>query len=301
MIEIEVGSNLFEGAATLSWHGMFSFIAVATAVVLVGRWAVLRGIDPDDIYAIAVWAIIGGVIGARLVHVVDNWTDLYSQRPSQIIAIWNGGIGLWGGIIGGFIGGSLYSLRFGHPIGVIADLTAPALLFVQSIGRLGDIVNGEHCTRAANYFLGFEWLSPDATARAACPNHYPGIGSADYGGAPLFAMQPVILFEIVWNIAALVLIWKLRGKLKPDGMLFALYLALYALGRFGIQFLRTDDVWALGMQEAHYIALLVLIATVPLLIAKARFGPTPALEAASAPVPRGSRAERRRRQRRNKC
>jgi len=259
MIEIDVGPSLFSGF-NLNWHGIFSFIAVGAAVILVGRWARLRGLDPDDIYSIAIWAIIGGIVGARIVHVVDNWADIYSQRPSQIIAIWNGGIGVWGGIIGGFFGGALYAWRAGHPIGIIADITAPAMLFGQSIGRLGDIVNGEHCAKAADYFLGFVWTHPYTNARS-CPTGW---------GDQLYA-QPVILFEILWNTAALVIIWKFRGRLKPDGMLFVLYLALYAIGRFGITFLRFDRIWAFGMQEAHYIALLVLAITVPLLVVKARF------------------------------
>ena len=66
-------------------------------------------------------------------------------------------------------------------------------------------------------------------------------------------------------------VWQLRGRLKPDGMLFALYIALYSLGRFGVSFLREDRIWALGMQEAHYIALMVLAITLPLLAFKARF------------------------------
>ena len=117
MVEIEVGPNLAAFSAfVLSWHGFFSFIAVATAVFLVGRWAPLRGIHPDDIYSIAIWAIIGGIVGARVVHVIDHWS-FYQNTPGQIIAIWSGGIGIWGGILGGFIGGVLYSLWRKHPVG----------------------------------------------------------------------------------------------------------------------------------------------------------------------------------------
>ena len=290
MIDIDVGPFLISsGSFLLSWHGFFSFIAVATAVYLVGRWAPMKGIDPDDIYSIAIWAILGGIIGARLVHVIDNW-GFYQHNLLQILFVWSGGIGVWGGILGGFIGGAAYSFVAKHPIGVIADLTAPALLLVQSIGRLGDIVNGEHCARAATEFiLAFNWVRADSDARV-CAN---GVG---------VPVQPVIAYEMLWNLAALFVIWKLRDRLRPDGMLFALYLAFYAAGRFLVTFLRQDKVWALGLQEAHFIAILVLLITVPLLVIKAR--PTsPEQLAVEGEViderraRRLSRAERRRRER----
>ena len=89
MIEINISPFLFSidfvSRFTLSWHGLFSFIAVATAVVLVARWAPLRQVDPDAVLSIAIWAIIGGVIGARVVHIIDNWTDIYSLRPSKFL------------------------------------------------------------------------------------------------------------------------------------------------------------------------------------------------------------------------
>ena len=167
MVEIGIGPNLLSfGTFVVSWHGFFSFIAVAAAVFLVGRWAPIKGIDPDDIYSIAIFAIIGGIIGARAVHVIDHW-DFYQQNPADVLAIWAGGIGLWGGILGGFIGGAGYALIVKQPVGVIADLTAPALLFVQTIGRLGDIVNGEHCARATNFIFGFMWTNPVSDAGTA--------------------------------------------------------------------------------------------------------------------------------------
>ena len=283
MIEIGIGPNLVNfGNFLVSWHGFFSFIAVAAAVYLVGRWAPLKGIDPDAVYSIAIFAIVGGIIGARLVHVIDHW-DFYQQNPADVFAIWAGGIGLWGGILGGFLGGAAYALIAKHPVGVIADLTAPALLFVQTIGRLGDIVNGEHCARATDFIFGFVWTNPLSDAR--------NCGAEGVG----VSVQPVIAYEMIWNMLALLVIWKLRGKLRPDGMLFVVYLALYSVGRFMISFARTDKVWALGMQEAHYIALLVLAITIPILAIKARY--TPRDETFDEPAPayqRGTRAERRR-------
>ena len=288
MIEIDIGPLLVDiGFFKLAWHGFFTFIAVAMALFLVGRWAPLRGVDPDDVYWIGFWAILGGMVGARAVHVIDHWS-FYQSNPVQIIAIWNGGIGLWGGILGGFLAGAGYALWRKHPVGVIADLTAPAMLLVQSIGRLGDIVNGEHCAQAWDFAFGFIWTNPASDA-GNCDRYGSGIG---------VSVHPVIAYEMIWNMLSLFIIWKLRNRLRPDGMLFALYLALYSLGRFCISFFRLDGIWAFGMQEAHYIALLVLVITVPLLLIKAR--PVPADEVSVGPVmpaERGTRAERRRRQR----
>ena len=308
MIEIDISSFIFDvdfvSSVTVSWHGFFSFVAVATAVLLVGRWAPLYNLDPDDVLSVAVWAIIGGVIGARVVHVIDNWDAIYTANPARIFYIWQGGIAVWGSILGGFIGGSAYAFlaewwerrkhrdekppddgdapRAKFPVGTLADLTAPALLFVQSIGRVGDIINGEHCAKATEQFFGFQWVHPETAARI-CANGFTN------------AAHPVIILEMAWNMIALAVIWQFRGRLKPAGMLFALYIALYSIGRFGVSFLREDRIWALGMQEAHYISLLMLVITVPLLAIKARL--TDRVEEAPAVFERGTRADRRRRQR----
>ncbi len=302
MIEVDISSFIFDAdfvsSVTVSWHGFFSFVAVLTAVLLVGRWAPLYQLDPDDVLSVAVWAIIGGVIGARVVHVIDTWDAIYTANPLRILYIWKGGIAVWGAILGGFIGGSAYAWlgnyweRRKHPdgeappskfpVGTLADLTAPALLFVQSIGRVGDIINGEHCARATEQFFGFQWVHPETAARI-CANGFTN------------AAHPVIVLEMAWNMLALAVIWQLRGRLKPAGMIFALYIALYSIGRFGVSFLREDRIWALGMQEAHYIALLMLAITIPLLAFKARL--TERAEEKPAVFERGTRADRRRRQR----
>ena len=318
MIEIDIHPNLFSsGQIVLSWHGFYSFVAVAVAVILVGRWAPTRGVRSDDVYSIATWAIVSGVIGARLVHVIDE-LDFYTGSPGQILAIWEGGIGVWGGILGGFLGGvgsaivmnrvraakrprleravrraetdeerleAEEELAINQPlqIGVIADLTVPALLLAQTIGRIGDIINGEHCVKAWESFLAFAWTNPDSNVRDCTGS---GIG---------VSVHPAIAYEMIWNMIALAVIWKLRNRLTPPGMVWALYLVSYSIGRFAVSFFREDDVWALGMQEAHYIALLVLAIAVPIIIVKGRLAP--AGETASLAKPKGTRAERRRRTR----
>ena len=296
MIRIGINPNLVDTPLLISWHGFLTFVSVAVAVTLIVRWARREEIDSDTIYAVAVWAVIGGIIGARLVHVIDRW-DYYGQNPGQILAVWRGGIGLWGAILFGFAGGAAYvwgrqllgriyagqTMQWfkrlapdrigegylkGHmyakfkdvSVGRLADLTAPALLITQSIGRIGDIINGEHFAERTSLPWGFIY------------NHPTTIRLYDFQGMSSFLpTHPVAVYEIIWNMLVLGFIWTLRGRLAPPGMLFAVYLLLYALGRFFIQFLRLDRVWFGGLQEAHIIALIVLAITVIVLASKARW------------------------------
>lgn len=270
MIEITVGPNLFtiqNGInLALAWHGIFSLVGVIIAVYLVARWAPMKGISSDDLYSIAVWCVLGGFIGARLVHVIDHW-DFYYNNPLRIIAIWSGGIGVWGGILGGFIGGiTCVAIQRVPRVywGVIMDITAPALLLAQTIGRLGDIANGEHCAKAASHFLSFSWTHPQSLAQ----NCVSGFGTGT---------EPVIFYEILGNTIILAILWALKDRVQPAGMLWCIYLSLYSIARFAITFAREDRIWALGMQEAHYIALMCLVITIPILVYKARFVTPPAI------------------------
>ena len=102
MIEIGIDPNIIErGGIILSWHGLFSVIAVGVAIWLTAKYAPRHGITADDVYSVAVWGIIGGVIGARLLHIVDK-LDYYTANPLDIFAIWTGGIAVWGGVLGGW-------------------------------------------------------------------------------------------------------------------------------------------------------------------------------------------------------
>ena len=268
----------------ISWHGLFSFIGVIVAVFFVARWAPYRGVSSDTIYSIAIWALLGGFIGARIVHVIDNW-DIYGQDYIRVFYFWKGGIGLWGGILGGFVGGASYSFLKKYPVGIIADLTAPMMLISQTIGRLGDIINGEHCSTATDWIFGFKWIHPASSANY-CLNGKVGENIA--------SAHPAVLYEMIWNMLALLLLWKLKPYIRPDGMLFCVYLVLYAIGRFIISFFREDPVWALGLQEAQFISILVLVITIPILIVKARINRSSNIPEDIAVVDHRTRAERRR-------
>lgn len=262
MINIPFDPNIIStGSFTLSWHGLFSFVAVAVAVYLVARWAKRESLDPDIVYNTAVWAIAGGIIGARIVHVADNW-HIYRQDLTQVLAVWEGGIGLWGAILGGSLAGIAYALYAKYPVRKLLDLTAPALLIAQSIGRIGDIINGEHWSTATSMPWGWYFTDPDSPARIGAQRSY---------GDPEQPVHPAVVYEMIWNGLVFALLWKLRGRLKPEGSLWMVYLALYAVGRFMIQFVRLDPPKLFGLQEAHMIAILVMAATVPFIVWKTRF------------------------------
>ena len=283
-ISIGINPNLIDaGAVVLSWHGFLTFIAVAVSVFLVVRWGTREGLSADSIYSVAVWCIVGGVIGARLLHVIDVWDSTYQDNPQRILYVWQGGVTIYGAILGGFVGGALYIIvrnsrwylamwgsyfRFlGEPqkaplpgVGHLADIAAPAMLISQAIGRIGDIINGEHFADASTLPWAVTYSHSNSPAVNQPPSH------------------PAVAYELLMDLIILGLIWPLRKRLRPRGMFFALYLVSYSVGRFFLSFLRAEFNEYGGLNEAQIIALVVIIITIPLLVFKAQLvrpGPEP--------------------------
>ena len=277
-ISIGINPNLIDaGPITLSWHGLLTFVAVAVAVWLVARWGAKDGMIVDSIYSVAVWAIIGGVIGARLLHVIDFWDEVYRDDFFSVFSVWSGGIAIYGAIIGGFIGGAAYIMirnsewflamwRTVFPftgeahkanlpgIGRLADITAPALLLAQAIGRLGDIINGEHFSKVTDLPWGVIYTNANSPGIFRPPTH------------------PTVGYELIFDLVLLAAIWPLRDRLRPHGMFFTLYLATYSIGRFFLSFLREEfnEYFGGNLNEAQVVAIIVVIFTVPLLVWKAQ-------------------------------
>ena len=276
-ISIGINPNLIDfWGLTLSWHGVMTFVGVAVAVWLVARWGGREGMTVYSIYSVAVWAIIGGVIGARILHVIDFWDEVYKDDLISVFSVWSGGIAIYGAIIGGFIGGALYIMirnsswflgiwRTVFPfmgeahkanlpgIGRLADVTAPALLIGQAIGRVGDVINGEHFAKVTELPWGVIYTHPNSPGIFRPPTH------------------PAVGYELLFDLALFVAIWPLRNRLRPNGMFFALYLASYSIGRFFISFLREEFNEYFGaLNEAQVVAIIVVLVTVPLLVWKAQ-------------------------------
>jgi phosphatidylglycerol:prolipoprotein diacylglycerol transferase len=243
------------GPLAVGWYGIFVALAIGIGMWLGFREARRKGMPMDQIESVATWVFVGGIIGARALHVIDRW-DLYALHPLGIFAIWNGGLAIMGAVLGGTVAGVFVTWRRGLPVRVIADAAAPAAIVGQAIGRFACLFTGDAVGRPTSG-LGITYLNPGAMV--------PQLG---------VAYEPVFLYEMAWDLVVFGVLWLLRPVLRVDGQLFAVYLALYALGKFALSFLRTETVWLAGLQEAQLLSIAALgIAALWMWSSRARLAP----------------------------
>ncbi len=223
------------GPLALSWYGLFVAIAIAVGLWLARREARRKGLPIEEVESLAFWVFVGGIVGARALHVIDRW-DLYALYPLGVFAIWNGGLAIMGAVLGGTLAGMFVGWRRGLPVRALSDAAAPAVILGQAIGRIACLFTGDAVGRPTAAF-GITYLNPQAMV--------PQTG---------VAYEPVFLYEMVWDLGVFAVLWWLRGRLRVDGQLFAIYLALYAVGKFALTFLRTETVWVAGLQEAQLLS-----------------------------------------------
>jgi len=210
-----------------------------------------------DIYSLFLWGIIGGFIGGRLAHVIDYW-DYYIANPRELIGF--AGLALYGTIIGVLVAVWIYMRVKKTPFSSLAgvgEAIAVGAPLGQAMGRIGCTING-CCHGKLSPFLSF----PGAviyTPRDTIPSQYWGV--------PLYPTQ---IYFLLWNLIVFAVIWRLRGRLKPQGSLFFLYLCLYAAGDFGLRFFRVNEPFLLGLQQGQVISLIILVVAVPWLIIRMR-------------------------------
>jgi prolipoprotein diacylglyceryl transferase len=212
------------GPLELHAYGLMLLLGIAAATALTGvRWTRLGG-DWDLVLRVAMWGVAGGIVGARLYHVATSWSEVPDEWWGPF-AIWEGGLGVWGGIAGGVLVGAIPIWRAGESIYLFMDAVAPGLLLAQAIGRLGNYFNQELFGRPTDLPWGLE----------IDPENRPG----EYATAETF--HPTFLYELLWNaLGVVVLIWiGRRFRIKPPG-LFALYVAWYTFLRFFLELLRVD-------------------------------------------------------------
>jgi len=232
------------GGFVLSWHGVFVLVAVAFAVglgVRLGaRWS---HVPAERLWDLAFWAVIGGLVGARLFHLLDN-LPYYLAYPLEALRLWAGGMAVYGGFVGGVVGGLLYARRHRLPVWPLLDAGAFAMLVGQFIGRIGCLTNGDAWGRPTGGDWGLVYTHPNALlpaeyVRNAVPTH----------PYPLYEMAGVALVLLALALA------RRRGLLRRPGDAFLWAGIAYAGLRFGLTFFREEAVLFLGLQEAQVVAL----------------------------------------------
>lgn len=231
--------NLF--GLPLHWYGAIIAMGFLLALFYVMKRRSQFGLSSDNIIDVLIWALPAGIIGARLYYVVFNFS-LYKNNLLDIFKIWNGGLAIYGGIIGAIIAIYIFSKVKKIKFGAILDIGAYGFLIGQAVGRWGNFINREAFGRQTEIFC--------------------RMGLTDAAGNTIF-VHPTFLYESLWNVLGLLLlhIFSKLGKRRYDGQIFAMYVTWYGFGRMLIEGLRTDSLYigSTGIRVSQLLAALTVI------------------------------------------
>jgi phosphatidylglycerol:prolipoprotein diacylglycerol transferase len=252
MITIGIDPVAFSiGAFDVRWYGIMVVLAVVAVIAISLHEAKRVGLAEEHVYSFSLWAIIGGIIVSRLLHVIDKW-DYYVANPGQIIGF--EGLTVYGAVLGALLAVLIYCWVKKISFWLLGDVIAPGAILGQAIGRIGCIMNGCCYGLPTSLPWGVVYTNPGSY----CPIGEP--------------FQPTQIYHLIWNLIGFGILWSLRSRLKPEGSLFLFYLALYAVGDLSIRFVRAGEPFRSGMffnmQEAQIIGIVVLVVTVPWLIVR---------------------------------
>jgi phosphatidylglycerol:prolipoprotein diacylglycerol transferase len=221
------------GPIALRYYGLFIALGIIVATWLTGKELERKGYDGTLALDSLFYIVPLGFVGARAYHVITDY-ELYSDDPfPDVFAVWNGGLGIYGGVVGGFIGLLIFARIRNISPWAFADAVAPGLVLAQAIGRWGNYFNQELFGRPSD----LPW------AIRIAPENRP----VDFSDATAF--HPTFLYESIWDVVVcLILLYVARrfaDRLK-NGDLFLLYVSLYSFGRFFVETLRIDPAFIIG-------------------------------------------------------
>jgi len=238
-IVIDLDPNLFQiGPFLITWHGVFSVLGILAAARVAQILLKPEGISADRVYDLAVWMVIAGLIGARLLYVWENYQQ-FAGSLQKIVYINEGGLSQWGGIFGGLIGGFLWCWQSKVDYRLFLDAAGPANALGFAIGRIGDIVNGEHHAIESNLPFAVQYVNERTL------------------GEPGRTVHPEVAYELVFNaivFGTAILTYRWFKRRLPVGVTGLIWLSVYALGRFALSFLRKDSL-VLGLRQAQWASL----------------------------------------------
>ena len=243
------------GPLAIRWYGLLIAAAVLFGTMLAQREAVRRREDPDRLLDVVVLAVLAGLVGARLYYVAFNWAD-YKLHPFKILAVWEGGLAIHGGLIAAALAILLYGRAKRLPILIYLDIMVPSVTLGQAIGRWGNFFNQE----AFGTPTDLPWKLYIA------PYHRPPpLASFEY-------FHPTFLYESLWNLGVFALLfWGLRKRLEDrPGALTLAYFALYSIGRFIVEGFRIDSLMLGSLRAAQVVSAILFTVSVVLLAVRLR-------------------------------
>src|SRR5207247_2189997 len=235
------------GPVSIRWYGILMATAIAVGFWLAHREARAETLPADDILRVAQWAVVAGLIGARLYEVIFNW-GYYGQHPGKIIAVWEGGLAIHGGLIAGPLVGVFLARRRRLPILRCLDIAAPSVALGQAIGRWGNFFNEEAFGQPTD-LLWKLYISP--------PHRPLGFGQYEY-------FHPTFLYESLWDLMVFgLLVGVLRARLAGrPGAPSVSYVGPNSVGRFAIEALRLDSFWLGAYRVPQLASMLGIIVAV---------------------------------------
>jgi phosphatidylglycerol:prolipoprotein diacylglycerol transferase len=258
-VVIDLNPNLFRiGPFLITWHGVFAVLGILVAARL-GLWLLAKdGVDTSRSADGVAWMVVLGLVGARLLYVWENFRIFAGGNLLRVFALTEGGISQWGGLFGAMVGAYVWARRAKMSYWKLIDASGAAAMIGLAVGRIGDVINGEHHGTPTNAPWGVEYVNP-ATL-----------------GDPGVVVHPEVAYEMVLTLALLGALLPFHQRLKarlPDGVLGLVYLGLYAAGRFFLSFYRTDPAVFAGLRQAQLASLLMVViaaVAIPVLYRRAR-------------------------------
>ena len=241
------------GGIQVHWYGIIIASAVVLATILAVQEAKRRRIDPDSIYDLILWALPVAIITARMYYVIFEW-GYYQNHVDEIVRVWDGGIAIYGALIGAGIVVYLFCRANWIPVWLMLDIIAPVLIMAQGIGRWGNFMNQEAFGRITSLtFLQSLHLPHFIIQQMLIDGAY---------------RQPTFLYESRWDILGFIVLMSLRHKkhLFKQGEVFLSYVIWYAFGRFFVEGMRTDSLMLLGIRVSQWLSVILFIGAIGILV-----------------------------------
>lgn len=226
----------------VSWYGALYVVGILLGIFLGEKERRRLSLPRDTVIDLVLWAFPAGVVGARLYYALMSW-EQFRHRPVSVLFIWEGGLAIYGGVLGGLLAVFLYARRKKLPFLTLVDLLTPSLLLAQAVGRWG------------NYF-NMECYGPEIVDPAF--QFFP-LGVLIPSGDGYVWHMATFFYESVWNLAGFFALWGLRRRQSRPGNLFAWYLLIYGSGRFIIEQLRQDSLYVGSLRASQWLSLVFCV------------------------------------------